>query len=113
MADPILHSVAQTPKAIEVKTRSASLDSRAAELLQSIYSVSRTAATSISLAKAVDCAKDVQAFVDPDEVLRFSHEAGYEAVQKVWEDAEELAGLLGINLDKPSSYRLEPVYAEK
>jgi hypothetical protein len=113
MVDPVLHSVSRPPKAVEVNSKNTSLDSRVAELLQSIYSISRTAATSISIGKAVDCAKDLQAFVDPGEVLRFSHEAGYEAVQKVWKDAEELARLLDISLDKPSSYRLEPVYAEK
>jgi hypothetical protein len=84
-----------------------------AELLQSIYSVSRTAATSISLGKAVDSAKDLQDFVDPDEVLDFSIEAGYEAVNKVWSDTEELAKLLDIELKKPISYKLNPVFAEK
>jgi hypothetical protein len=113
MAEPILHSVAQPPTAVEVKTKSAQLDSRVTALLQSIYSVSRTAATSISIGKAVDCAGDAQAFVNADEILQFSHEAGFEAVQKVWKDVEELARLLGISLDEPSGYRLTPVYAGK
>jgi hypothetical protein len=113
MAEPILHSVAQPPQAVEVKTKSAQLDSRVTALLQSIYTASRTAATSISIGKAVDCAGDSQAFVNADEILQFGHEAGYEAVQKVWKDAEELARLLGISLDEPNGYRLTPVYAGK
>ncbi len=113
MADPILHSVAEPPKATEVKTRNTSIDPRVAELLQSIYAVSRTAATSIGLGKAVDSARDLQGFVDPDEVLEFSLEAGYEAVNKVWKEAEALAKLLDIDLKKPVSYKLEPVFSEK
>jgi len=113
MADPILHSVAEPPKALEVTAKNKSISPRAAELLQSIYAVSRTAATSIGLGKAVDSARDLQSFVDPDEVLEFSLEAGYEAVNKVWREAEELAKLLDIDLNKPVSYKLEAVFAEK
>jgi len=113
MADPILHSVAEPPKALEANTRNKPISPRAAELLQSIYAVSRTAATSISLGKAVDSARDLQNFVDPDEVLEFSLEAGYEAVNKVWKEAEELAKLLEIELKKPVSYKLEPVFPGK
>ena len=113
MADPILHSVAEPPKALKVNTKNKSIDPRVAELLQSIYAVSRTAATSIGLGKAVDTAKDLQNFVDSDEVLEFSLEAGYEAVNKVWNDVEELARLLDIDLKRPISYKLKPVFAEK
>jgi hypothetical protein len=113
MADPILHSVAEPPKALEVSTSNKSINPRVSELLQSIYSASRTAATSIGLGKAVDSAKDLQSFVDPGEVLEFSLEAGYDAVNKVWSDAEELAKLLDIDLKRPVSYKLEPVFAEK
>jgi len=113
MADPILHSVAEPPKAQEVNTRNKSIDPRVAELLQSIYAASRTAATSISLGKAVDSAKDLQNFVDPDEVREFSLEAGHEAVNKVWKEAEAIAKLLEIDLKIPVSYKLEPVFAEK
>ena len=113
MADPIIHSVVEPPNALEVNTMNKSINPRVAELLQSIYSVSRTAATSISLGKAVDCARELQSFVDPDEVLEFSLEAGYDAVNKVWSDAEELAKLLNIDLNKPISYKLKPVFAEK
>lgn len=113
MAEPTLHSVAEPPKALEVTAKNKSSSPRAAELLQSIYAVSRTAATSIGLGKAVDSARDLQSFVDPDEVLEFSLEAGYEAVNKVWREAEELAKLLDIDLKKPVSYRLEAVFAKK
>jgi len=113
MADPILHSVAEPPKALEASSRNKPIAPRAAELLQSIYAVSRTAATSIGLGKAVDSARDLQNFVDPDEVLEFSLEAGYEAVNKVWKEAEELAKLLEIDLKKPVSYKLEPVFPGK
>ena len=113
MADPIIHSVVEPPNALEVNTMNKSINPRVAELLQSIYSVSRTAATSIGLGKAVDSAKDLQNFVDPDEALEFSLEAGYDAVNKVWSDAEELAKLLDIDLKRPISYKLKPVFAEK
>ena len=113
MADPILHSVKEPPKAMEANTKAEPIDPRVAELLQSIYTVSRTAATSISLGKAVDSAKDMQNFVDPGEVLEFSLEAGYEAVNKVWSDVEELSKLLNIDLEIPVSYKLQPVFAEK
>ena len=113
MPEPKLHSVAEPPKDPKVHTKNKSIDPRVAELLQSIYAVSRTAATSIGLGKAVDCAKDSQNFVDSDEVLEFSLEAGYEAVNEVWNNAEELAKLLDIELKKPVSYRLNPVFAEK
>lgn len=113
MADPILHSVAEPPKALEVNTMNKSNNPRVAELLQSIYSVSRTAATSIGLGKAVESAKDLQSFVDTSEVLEFSLESGYDAVNKVWSDAEELAKLLDIDLNRPISYKLVPVFAEK
>ncbi|MEN8204500.1 MAG: hypothetical protein ABFS24_00695 [Pseudomonadota bacterium] len=129
MADSILHSVVEPPKPLEANSMnksiveppksveangvSKSINPRVAELLQSIYSVSRTAATSIGLGKAIDSAKDLQSFVDPDEVLEFSLEAGYDAVNKVWSDAEELAKLLDIDLKRPISYKLKPVYAEK
>ena len=113
MTDPILHSVVEPPNALEVNTMNKSINPRVAELLQSIYSVSRTAATSISLGKAVNSAKDLQSFVDPDEVLEFSLEAGYDAVNKVWSDTEELAKLLDIDLKRPISYKLKPVFDEK
>ena len=113
MVDPVLHSVAKQPKAEEANPKGKSNDPRVAELLQSIYTVSQTAATSIGLGKAVDSARDLQDFVDPGEVLEFSLEAGYEAVNKVWSEAEELAKLLNIELEKPTSYRLKPVFAEK
>jgi hypothetical protein len=113
MADPILHSVAEPPKLSEADTMNRSINPRVVELLQSIYTVSRTAATSIGLGKAVDSAKDLQSFVKPEEVLEFSLEAGYDAVNKVWSDAEELAKLLDIELKKPVSYKLVPVFAEK
>lgn len=113
MADPILHSVSEPPKAIEVNAKGKSIEPRVAELLQSIYTVSRTAATSINLGKAVDSAKDLQNFVDPDEALEFSLEAGYEAVNKVCSEAEEIARLLNIDLKVPASYRLKPVFAEQ
>ena len=113
MADSILHSVVEPPKPLEANTMNKSINPRVAELLQSIYSVSRTAATSIGLGKAVDSAKDLQSFVDPDEVLEFSLEAGYDAVNKVWSDTEELAKLLDIDLKRPISYKLKPVFDEK
>ena len=113
MADPIIHSVVEPPNALEVNTMNKSINPRVAELLQSIYSVSRTAATSIGLGKAVNSAKDLQSFVDPDEVLEFSLEAGYDAVNKVWSDTEELAKLLDIDLKRPISYKLKPVFDEK
>lgn len=113
MADPILHSVAEPPKLPEDNARNMSVNPRVAELLQSIYSASTTAATSIGLGKAVDSAKDLQNFVNPDEVLEFSLEAGYEAVNKVWSDAEELAKLLNIELKRPNSYKLIPVFSGK
>jgi hypothetical protein len=113
MADPILHSVAEPPKLPEANTMNMSVNPRVAELLQSIYSVSRTAATSIGLGKAVDSAKDLQNFVNPNEVMEFSLEAGYEAVNKVWSDTEELAKLLNIDLKRPNSYKLVPVFSEK
>jgi len=113
MADPILHSVAEPPKPMEVTRRNKSVEPRVAELLQSIYSASRTAATSIGIGKAVDSGKDLQNFVDPDEVLEFSLEAGYEAVNKIWSEAEELAKLLNIDLNKPARYKLTPVFEEK
>ena len=113
MADPILHSVAEPPKAMEVNSRGASVDARVAELLQSIYTASRTAATSMGLGKAVDSAIDLQDFVDPAEVKKFSLEAGYEAVNKVWNEAEELARLLNIDLKKPDNYKLQAVFSEK
>jgi hypothetical protein len=113
MVEPVLRSVAKSPKANEAKPKGKSTDHRVAELLQSIYTVSRMAATSIGLGKAVDSAKDLQDFVDPGEVLEFSFESGYEAVNKVWSEAEELAKLLDIELEKPTSYRLKPVFAEK
>ena len=65
MADPILHSVSEPPTAVEVKEKGISSDPRVGELLQAIYTVSRTAATSMNLGKAVDTAKDLQNFVDP------------------------------------------------
>ena len=113
MVDPILHSVAEPPKLQETITVNKPINPRVAELLQSIYSVSRTAATSIGLGKAVDCAKDSQNFVDTGEVLEFSLEAGYDAVNQVWSDAEELAKLLDIDLKKPVNYKLTPVFADK
>jgi len=113
MADPILHSVAEPPKLPEAITVNKSINPRVAELLQSIYAVSRTAATSIGLGKAVDSAKDLQNYVNPEEVQEFSIEAGYDAVNKVWSDTEELARLLGVELNKPVSYRLVPVLAGK
>jgi hypothetical protein len=113
MVDPVLHSVAKPPKAVEAKKRGKSNNPRAAELLQSIYTVSRTAATSIGLGKAVDSAKDLQDFVDPGEVLELSLETGYEAVNKVWSEVEELAKLLDIELEKPTSFRLKAVFTEK
>lgn len=113
MADPILHSVAEPPKALEVNATNKSINPRVVELLQSIYAVSKTAATSIGLGKAVDSARDLQDYVDPNEVLEFGLEAGYEAVNKVLNDAEELARLLDIELKRPSSYRLSPVFADK
>ena len=111
MADPTLHSVAKPPKAVEVDAKNKSIDPQVAELLQSIYTVSRTAATSIGLGKAVDSARDLQTFVDPDEVLEFGLEAGYEAVNKVLSDAEKLARLLNIDLEKPISFELKPVFS--
>lgn len=113
MEDPILHSVAEPPKAMEASSKTTSVDPRVAELLQSIYTASRTAATSMGLGKAVDSAKDLQDFVDPGEVLEFSIEAGYEAVNKVWSEAEELARLLNIDLKKPTNYKLQAVFPEK
>ena len=113
MVDPILHSVVKPPEAKEANPKGKSIDPRVAELLQSIYTVSRIATTSIGLGKAVDSVKDSQDFVDPGEVLEFSIESGYEAVNKVWSEAEELAKLLDIELEKPTSYRLKPVFAEK
>ena len=113
MADPILHSVAEPPKLPEARTRDKTINPRVVELLQSIYSASRTAATSIGLGKAVDSAKDMQSFVKPAEVLEFSLEAGYDAVNKVWSDAEELAKLLDIDLKRPTGYKLIPVFTEK
>jgi hypothetical protein len=116
MVDPILHSVTEPPKPpkpLEASTVNNSINPRVAELLQSIYSVSRTAATSIGLGKAVDSAKDLQNFVDPGEALEFSLEAGYDAVNKVCSDAEELARLLNIDLKRPINYKLEPVFADK
>jgi hypothetical protein len=113
MADPILHSVVEPPKAFEVNTMNKSINPRVAELLQSIYSVSSSAATSIGLGKAVDSAKDLQSFVNPGEVLEFSLDAGYDAVNKVCSEAEELAKLLDIDLKRPVSYKLVPVFAEK
>ena len=111
MADPILHSVAEPPKALEVSATNKSINPRVAELLQSIYAVSKTAATSIGLGKAVDSAGDLQDYVDPNEVLEIGLEAGYEAVNKVLKDAEELARLLDIELRRPTSYRLSPVFS--
>jgi hypothetical protein len=113
MADPILHSVAEPPKLPEANAMDKTINPRVVELLQSIYSVSRTAATSIGLGKAVDSAKDLQTFVKPEEVLEFSLEAGYDAVNKVWSDTEELARLLNIDLKIPSSYKLVPVFADE
>ena len=113
MAEPIVHSVAEPPKTMEVNATNKTINPRVAELLQSIYAVSRTAATSIGLGKAVDSAKDSQNFVDPAEVLEFSMEAGYDAVNKVCSDAEELAKLLNIELERPVSYQLKPVFAGK
>ena len=113
MDNPILHSVAEPPKIPDANTRNMSVNPRVAELLQSIYSASRTAATSMGLGKAVDSAKDLQNFVNPDEVQQFSLQAGYEAANKVYCDAEELAKLLNIDLKKPSSYKLVPVFSEK
>ncbi len=113
MAEPIVHSVVESSMPLEVNAMNNSINPRVAELLQSIYSVTCTAATSIGLGKAVDSAQDLQNFVDPDEVLKFSLEAGYEAVNKVLSDAEELARMLDIDLEKPSSYKLQPVFSEK
>ena len=113
MAEPIVHSVAEPPKTMEINATNTSINPRVAELLQAIYSVSRTAATSIGLGKAVDTAKDAQDFVDPAEVLEFSLDAGYDAVNRVCSDAEELAKLLNIELEKPVSYQLKPVFAGK
>jgi hypothetical protein len=113
MADPILHSVAEPPKAQEISTKNISITPRIAELLQSIYTVSGTAATSIALGKAVDSARDLQNFVDPDDVLDFSLEAGYEAVNEVCSHVEELAKLLNIDIKKPSTYKLKPIFIEK
>ena len=113
MDNPKLHSVAEPPKLPEASTRNMSVNPRVAELLQSIYSASKTAATSIGLGKAVDSAKDLQNFVNPDDVLEFSLQAGYEASNKVCGDAEELAKLLNIDLERPSSYKLVPVFSEK
>lgn len=113
MADPVLHSVAEPPKAMKIDSKEVSIDPRVAELLQSIYIACKTAATSMSLGKAVDSAKDLQNYVDPEEVREFSLEAGYEAVNKVWSESEELARLLNIDLEIPVSYKLQPVFAEK
>ena len=113
MDNPILHSVAEPPKTPEANTKNMSVNPRVVELLQSIYSASRTAATSMGLGKAVDSAKDLQNFVNSDEVQQFSLQAGYEAANKVWSDAEELAKLLNIDLKRPSSYKLVPVFSEK
>jgi hypothetical protein len=113
MPEPIVNSVAEPPKPLEVNATNKPINPRVAELLQSIYSVSTTAATSIGLGKAVDSAKELQNYVDPDEVREFSLEAGYDAVNTVCSDAEELAKLLDIDLEKPISYKLKPVFAEK
>jgi|GEM_PF-3097769 len=113
MADPILHSVAEPPKAMEVNPANKSTNPRVLELLQSIYSVSKTASTSISLGKAVDSAGDLQNYIDPNEVLEISLEAGYDAVNKVCTEVEELARLLDIELRSPVSYKLSPVFTEK
>ena len=113
MTDPILHSVAEPPKALEINATSKSTNPRVVELLQSIYSVSKTAATSIGLGKAVDSAGDLQNYVDPSEVLEFGLEAGYDAVNKVCTEAEELARLLDIELRRPASYKLSPVFTEE
>jgi hypothetical protein len=113
MDNPKLHSVAEPPRLPEINAKNMSVNPRVAELLQSIYSASKAAATSIGLGKAVDSAKDLQNFVNHDEVLEFSLQAGYEASNKVWSDAEELAKLLNIDLKRPSSYKLVPVFSEK
>ena len=113
MAEPILHSIAEPPRAQEISTKNISIAPGMADLLQSIYTVSRTAATSIGLGKAVDSARDLQNFVDPDEVLEFSLEAGYEALNKVCSDVEAIAKLLNIELKKPTSYQLKPLFTEK
>lgn len=113
MVDPVLHSVTKPPQATEVNPKGKANPPRVADLLQSIYTVSRTAATTIGLGKAVDTAKDLQDFVDSGEVLEFSLETGYEAVNKICNETEELAKLLDIELEKPSSYRLKAVFDEK
>lgn len=113
MADPIVHSVARPPKTPEANTPNNSVNPRVAELLQSIYAVSRTAATSMGLGKAIDSAGDRQGFVNPDEVVKFSLEEGYEAINRVCSDAEELARLLAIDLRKPDRYTLNPVFDDK
>lgn len=113
MAEPIVHSVAEPPKHLEVTKPNKSIDPRVAELLQSIYAASRTAATSMGLSKAVDSAQDAQSFVDPDEVREFSLDAGYDAVNRIWNEAEEIARLLGIELQRPSGYQLKPVFDGK
>ncbi len=112
MADPILHSVSEPPTAVEVKDKGKFSDARVAELLQAIYTVSSTAVTSMNLGKAVDTAKGLQDFVDPADALEFSLDAGYEAVNKVCGEVEELARLLQIDLKKPAGYRLKPVFSE-
>jgi hypothetical protein len=111
MADPILHSVVEPPKAQEITATSKSVNPRVVELLQSIYSISKTAATSISLSKAVDSAGDLQNYVDPNELREFGLEAGYDAVNKLCTEAEELARLLDIDLRSPTRYKLSPVFS--
>ena len=112
MPDPILHSVSEPPTAVEVKESGISSAPRVAELLQAIYTVSRTAATSMNLGRPVDTAKDLQIFRRSCRCFGISLDAGYQAVNKVCSEVEELAKLLKIDLKKPTSYRLKPVFNE-
>jgi hypothetical protein len=45
--------------------------------------------------------------------MEFSLEAGYEAVNKVLGEAEEIARLLNIELEKPTRYKLKPVFSDQ
>ena len=86
---------------------------RVAELLQSIFATSWTAATALGLGKTAKRAEMAEHSVDLDEVIELGLSVGYAAAGSVWSEAEELAKLLQVGIKKPISIEFKPVFAKE
>lgn len=80
------------------------------ELLQSIFARSWTASTALGLAIAAKRKEIPEQYADLDEVIELGLKVGRNAAADAWSDAEELAVLLGVPLNKPVSVEIRPVF---